>query len=332
MKETKFLSPIFLCAGEPSGDVYAGLFIKRLRKQLPDATIIGVGDGNMQMNGAEIVLWYERLAAFGLSDSLSSLLSHYSSYRQIARILLDTRPKTFIAVAYPGLNIPLCRIAKRHGMKVFYMLPPQIWAWGGFRKNLLKRWIDVVISVFPFEADFYRRLGFDTILMDNPLFSLLGKYTRRNRQPRIGFMPGSRRTQILRNLPVILELTNFIRTRGSNIELCLIAFDSQTAADLSSQQSLIPVFNGDRYQMMKDCDLLVVSSGTASLEAAAMRIPQIFFHRVSFLDDRILRRFVSVREFNIANLHYGKKIVPCFISSEYRLLVQQVKDAVTAYI
>ncbi|MDH4211246.1 MAG: hypothetical protein OEV79_07335 [candidate division WOR-3 bacterium] len=332
MKELQFQSPVFFCAGEPSGDVYAGLFVKQLKGQFPNAKIFGVGDGNMQRSGVEIVVGYERLTAFGLSDSLSSLLSHYSCYRQITRRLLDSNSRTFVAVAYPGLNMLLCRAAKRHGMRVYYMLPPQIWAWGRFRKNLLKRWVDTIISFFPFEADVYRHLGLETILLDNPLVRALSTYRREKRGERIGFMPGSRRSQIARNLPVVLELASFIEARRSDIEMCLLAFDARSAADLRIRQSMLPVFYDNRYQMMKDCDLLVVSSGTASLEAAAMRVPQIFFHRVSSLDDRILRKFVHVDEFNLANLYYGKKIVPCYVTGDSRRLEQQLKDALTAYL
>ncbi len=328
----QFQSPVFFCAGEPSGDVYAGLFVKQLKEQFPNARIFGVGDGNMQRSGVEIVMGYERLTAFGLSDSLSSLLSHYSCYKEIARRLLDSNSRTFVAVAYPGLNMLLCRAAKRHGMMVYYMLPPQIWAWGRFRKYFLRRWVDVIISFFPFEADIYRHLGLRTILHDNLLVRSLNSYKREKRHKRIGFMPGSRRSQIARNLPVVMKLASFIEVRRPDIELCLLAFDARSAAHLRMRQTMLPIFYEDRYQTMKDCELLVVSSGTASLEAAAMGIPQIFFHRVSSLDDRILRKFVHVEEFNLANLYYGKKIVPCYINSNARRLEQQLRHALTKYL
>lgn len=332
MKGMQIQSPVFFCAGEPSGDVYAGLFVKQLRAQFPKAKILGVGDGAMEKSGVEIVMGFERLTAFGLTDTLSSLSSHYACYRQIARRLVDSNARTFVAVAYPGLNMFLCRVAKRHGMKVYYMLPPQIWAWGRFRVTLLKRWVDAIISFLPFEAGVYSRHGFDTLLFDNPIVKSLTNYRKRKRNRCIGFMPGSRRSQIARNLPVVLRLADFVRDRRPDIELCIVAFNAEGAADLRSRQCSVPVIFKDRHQVMKDCNLLVVSSGTASLEAAAMSIPQIFFHHLSFLDDRILRKFVQVDEFNLANLYYGKKIVPCYITSNARFLERQLKDALTAYI
>ncbi len=324
--------PIFFCAGEPSGDVYAGLFIKRLRTLCPEVLIHGVGNGNMREGGAEVILGYEPLMAFGLGDSLSSLRSHYLFYRKITRLLSRVRYRTFIAVAYPGMNMLLCRIAKRHGMRVYYMLPPQIWAWGGLRRVLLKRWVDAVISFFPFEADYYRRLGFQTILINNPVVDSLRGYVRKDRRGRIGFMPGSRRSQIVRNLQVVLELARHIRNRRPDIELCLFAYDGKQADELLRLQDLLTVYHTDRYQKMKDCDLLFISSGTASLEAAAMHIPQIFFHRISLLDDLILRKLVRVRELNIANLYYNEKIVPCFIMRDRDRLIKELKEAVEPHI
>jgi lipid-A-disaccharide synthase len=328
MEKLKLEAPVFFCAGEPSGDVYAGLFIQQLRTQYPEALIRGVGDGNMHKSGADIILGYDRLMAFGLGDSLPSLISHYCFYREIVRCLLRVHPRTFIAVAYPGLNMLLCRIAKRHGMRVYYMLPPQIWAWGGFRRVLLRRWVDVVISFFPFEAEHYRRLGFETMLFNNPVVDSLRGYVRRDRRERIGFMPGSRRSQVARNLPVALELARHIRKLRPDIELCLLAYDGKQASDLCRAQDLLPVHHTNRYQTMKDCDLLFISSGTASLEAAAMRVPQIFFHRTSFLDEVILRKLVRVRELNIANLYYGEKTVPCFIMRDRHELIRKLKDAI----
>lgn len=332
LRDILFQPPVFLCAGEPSGDVYAGFLAEELRGQSPDVRLVGVGGGDMRRSGVEIVSGYEQLSTFGLSDTLSSLASNYSCYQQIVRKLVGSKSRTFVAVAYPGLNMLLCRVAKQQGMKVYYMLPPQIWAWGGFRKAFLKRWVDVIISVFPFEADFYRLLGFETILLDNPLVGSLSAYTKKGRGKRIGFMPGSRRSHLLRNLSIVLDLAEFIHNKRPDIKLCLLAFDSGSAADIRNLQKTLPVFYEDRYQMMKDCDLLITSSGTASLEAAAMSIPQIFFHRTSFLDEHILKRFVYIEEINLANLYYGKKLVTCYVRSDAQLLKQELKNALMTYL
>jgi lipid-A-disaccharide synthase len=314
--------PVFFCAGEPSGDVYAGLFIKELKKRFPEAKVFGVGGGSMRESGAEIVLRYGQLMSFGLADSISSFFRNYLSYKYIARQLYQRGVRTFVAVAYPGVNLLLCRIAKRLGLKVYYLLPPQIWAWGTFRKCFIKRWVDAVISVFPFETDFYQRNGINVVAIPNPILVELNKYKRYDRRKRIGFMPGSRRSHIRRNLPIILDLVRSARGKMVDVELCMIAYDSEQARELSYRQNMLSVYHKNRYQTMKNCDLLIVCSGTASLEAAAMKIPQIFFHCLSFFDNYVLRRFLHVREFNLANLYFGEEIAPCLVSNNRGFLLE----------
>jgi len=328
INEIIFETPVFFCAGEPSGDVYAGLFIKQLKQRFPELRVLGVGNGSMSENGAEIVLRYGQLMTFGLVDSVVSFFRNYLSYKKIAQQLYHRGVKTFVAVAYPGMNLPLCRIAKKLGLRVYYLLPPQIWAWGTFRKFFVKRWVDAVISVFPFETDFYRRHGVNVVAIPNPIFNELGKYKRDDRSKKIGFMPGSRRSQIKRNLPIILDVARAVRGERADVELCMIAYDSEQARELGCRQNLLSVYHKDRYQVMKNCDLLIVCSGTASLEAAVMKIPQIFFNHISFIDNYVFRRFVHLQEFNLANLYFGCKIVPCLISSSSGILLEQLTKMV----
>jgi lipid-A-disaccharide synthase len=141
-------------------------------------------------------------------------------------------------------------------------------------------------------------------------------------------MPGSRRSQVDRNLSIILDVARAIKTKTPDAELCLIAYDSDQARELSCRQAILPVFHENRYQVMKNCDLLIICSGTASLEAAVMKIPQIFFHHVSFFDDYIFRRFIHLREINLANLYFGEAVVPCLVSSDKRFLLGQLSEMI----
>lgn len=216
-------TPAFFCAGESSGDLYGGLIIRELRREFPDARILGVGNGQMRDSGAEVVLEYTRLMSFGLKDSLLAAYRNYSMYKSIARWLYRLQPRTFVAVAYPGMNLLLCRYAKKMGMRVLYLLPPQIWAWGRFRKYFIKKWVDVVVSAFPFEAEFYRGAGIKTIEMENPLVRELSAYKRNDHRGRIGFMPGSRPSHIKRNMAVVMEIVKILNRQMADIECCLIA-------------------------------------------------------------------------------------------------------------
>lgn len=320
--------PVFVCCGEDSGDLYAGLVIGRLKRQKPALEVLAVGGAHLEAAGARIVQGFDRLRAFGLTDALSSLRAHYQTYQAIGRAFARRRVRTFVAVAYPGLNLPLCRLARRHNMRVLYLLPPQIWAWAGWRESLLRRWADLLISVFPFEAQHLEKLGLRTVCLGNPLVAQLRAFRRNDFGRRIGFMPGSRPRQIARHLGVVTALAGAIKARQPGIDLCLIAAREAEARSLARAQDVLAVRYQDRYQWMKNCDLLITSTGTASLEAAAMAIPQIFFHRPSFLDYHILRRFVKVREFNLANLYYGRPVVECYIGWNQGALRRQLEMAI----
>jgi len=310
--------PVFICAGEPSGDLYAAHLIELIKKDNPKIKLCGIGGPRMARSGVEILNNYQEMSmeTFGFSAGLSGIVQNYRAYRKICRLIRKTKPATFIAVAYPGVNLLLCRFAKKLGAQVYYALPPQIWAWGEFRKYFIKKWIDQVISFLPFEHRFLQQLGMHSILLENPLLRELQKYQRRDHKKRIGFMPGSRPGMIKRNLPVIVELIDVLKKTnvGVNTEFVLIFPPSMANIPIPLPNPCPLTISGDHYQAMRDCDLLVTCSGTASLEAAFMDIPQVFFHRPSFFDYHIARHFIRLKEYNLANLYFEKPLVPVIIA------------------
>jgi len=333
MRSLKFDDPLFISVGEPSGDLYASYLIRAIKVKNPNSKIFAIGSKNMANSGADILMDYNKLMTLGFTSGILASLRNYSIYKKIGRMMYKIRPKTFIGVAYPGMNLLLSKYAKNIGCTVYYFLPPQIWAWGTFRKYFIKQWVDIVISVFPFEYEFYRKIGINTVAMENPLFCALEKYKRRNFNKRIGFMPGSRKSEIKRNLPVIIELVKRIRQRINDIECSLILHpdsipssrDIVTGATSKSVPGMI-ITTENRYQVMKDCDLLIICSGTASLEATVMKIPQVFFNRPAFLDYYLLRRFLKINEYNLTNLYYKKNVVPSFISVDATYLITKIND------
>ena len=331
MLAQKIDGPVFVCAGEPSGDLYASFLIRDLKTRNTGLKVFAIGGKHMLASGADMLLSYDKMMTFGFKSGILSSWHHYSIYKKIARLFYRTRSRTFIAVAYPGLNLLLCKYAKHNRCKVYYFLPPQIWAWGTFRKYFIKKWVDSVISVFPFEHKFYRRMRIRTLLFENPLFKALEKYRRRDLRKKIGFMPGSRSGEIKRNLPVITELAETIKGHSDDINFVYIIHPDLLglASDIITKKMLgrVPnyrITSEDRYQAMKDCDLLIICSGTASLEAAVLGVPQIFFNRPSSTDYYLFKRFLKIKEYNLTNLYFGEKNVESFISVKKDDLVKKV--------
>jgi lipid-A-disaccharide synthase len=305
---------VFVSACEPSADLYAARFIERLKKDRPALDFIGIGGPEMKAAGVELIDDYRGLMSFGLSAAAEKARSHWSSYRMIARALYNTRPDVFLPVAYPGMNLLLCRYARRLGIKTIYLLPPQIWAWGGFRKYFVRKWVEQVLTFFPFEYDYYISMQIPVRYYENPLIKTLKSINRTDSITSIGFMPGSRPREIHRNLPVIIKLADRIKAKNSESRFVIILRDKTDL--LQNQLPSVTIVIDNRYQAMKNCDLLVTCSGTASLEAAFLDVPQVFFNRPSRIDYHLMRRFVSTAEFNLANLYYGKKIVPVHIGRD----------------
>lgn len=320
---------VFISACEPSADLYAALFIRRFLTNRPDLKIVGIGGPEMKAAGVELLDDFRGLMTFGLSAAAENARSNWSIYRMIARALYKTRPDIFLPIAYPGLNLLLCRYAHRLGIKTTYLFPPQIWAWGGFRKYFIRKWVDQVITFFPFEYDYFKNLGIPVAYFENPLITMLKSIKRTDQTMRIGFMPGSRLHEINMNLSVIIELINQIKAKNNKLQFVIILRE-KTAIPQNLLLSIPPTAI-DRYQTMKNCDFLVTCSGTASLEAAFLGIPQVFFNRPSYIDYHLMRRFVKIKELNLANLYFNRKIVPTYIDRRPDYLIRSVTDEIMNY-
>ncbi len=322
-----FRGTVFVSACEPSADLYAALFIRHIKKNRPGLRFIGIGGPEMAGAGVELVADFRKLMSFGFSAAAQNAAGNAVMYRTIARKLYHSRPDIFLPVAYPGLNLPLCRYCNKLGIRTYYLLPPQIWAWGNFRKYFIKKWVDLVITFLPVEYEHYRRCTTPTILMDNPLIHHLASYHRNDHTLTIGFMPGSRPQEIIRNTLVMMRLMDQIKADYNKCRFITILREK-----LALSNKLNPIaYQGthERYQAMKNCDFLIICSGTASLEAAFMNIPQVFFNRPSWLDYYLVKPFLSTSEYNLANLFFGDHRVPALVSRDIRQLSKHVKYALT---
>ncbi len=312
---------VFICAGEPSGDEFASLIVKEYRDKYPTLEFVGVGSNSAARAGVNILMGYEFMTVFGVQSFIRSVFQGIDVYRRIARLIYKERPGLFIGVAYPGINLLLCRYARKLGCRTFLFMPPQIWAWGNFRKFFIRKWVNKVITVFPFEYEYYKEKKIAVEYIVHPLLKELKNYKRCDNKKRIGFMPGSRHDQLARHMPVMEILMEKIHSQDQSYEFCLILHPD---AVLNIQTRANKIINKNRYQTMKNCDIIITTSGTASLEAEFLSVPQVFFHIPSFIDMHFFRYFLSIREYNLANLYYGRKIVPAIISRDQNKILGTV--------
>jgi lipid-A-disaccharide synthase len=303
------LKKVFISAGEASSDLYAALFLRRHQPFGPDVALVGVGGPQLAAIGTRILVENRQLSVFGFARALSSIQTGFRTYRRIARLILQQRPDIFLAVAYPGLNILLCRFCKRHGIRTVYLLPPQIWAWAGFRKYFLRRYTDEVISFFRFEADSYRKRGIDVRHFSNPLLDHVKPYARtRKLSTTVGLMPGSRPSQVRRHLPIMIDIARRMRLARPDL-IFRVILTGGSVLPFAAPDYLTPAL-GNRHRAMAECRLMILSSGTASLEAALMSVPQIFVHYPTRLDRLAARLLVHTKEFSLVNIILGEPSVP----------------------
>lgn len=322
-----FHGTVFVSACEPSADLYAALFIQQIKKEQPGLRFIGIGGPEMAGVAVKLTTDFRKMMSLGFAASAANAAGNLTMYRCLAREMHRVKPDIFMAVAYPGVNLLLCRYARRLGIKTVYLLPPQIWAWGNFRKYFIKKWVDLVISFFPFEHEYYRRLGIPCRMVNNPLIDHLKPFIRTDMRKTIGFMPGSRASEIKRNIPVIMMIMDRLKADYNDCRYVIILHEKNDLPD--AMNSIVHPDLHQRYQAMKNCDFLITCSGTASLEAALMNIPQVFFNRPSLIDYHLTRRMIRIKEYNLANLFFGQKIVPAIIDRKInrvqKLLIDEIK-------
>lgn len=263
---------IFVCACEPSADLYVALYLKKLKKHLKNVEIVGIGGEELIKIGARILLNIEKFSIFGFSQAINSLNKSLNLYKKIGGALQREKPDLLLAVAYPGLNLLLLKHCKKLGIKTVYLLPPQIWAWGNFRKYFVKKYADLVLSVFPFETEYYKNLGINTEYCNNPLVNYLKQFSHIKREKStIGLMPGSRYSQVKRHLPLMIELARELKKSRPGLRFKLILLADQ-AVPANLPRDIEPTAT-DRHKNMAQCQFIILSSGTASLEAGLMGIP-----------------------------------------------------------
>ncbi len=303
-----------------------------LRAQAPDLRFSALGGGTLAEAGVEIVQSAADIGVMGFTEVIGALPALLAARRRVWSHLASAEIDLCVPIDFPGFNLKLAGKARRHGIPVFYLIPPQMWAWGAWRLNGFAATVDRVGTILPFEADFYRRRGLDVFAMGHPLMEDYGPFPfdacRRERELRlsdpqhsltIGIFPGSRRQEIERLLPVLKITAHMIQ---SWLQIRRVDFVVSVApgADGARMRELI---SGDMQlsdeplpQLCRRMDLAIVCSGTASLEAALAGVPHEIVYRTSPLSYWIARRLTTVDYCGLPNLILGKEAVPEHLQSK----------------
>jgi len=319
---------VLVIAGEASGDLHAAGLVGELRALCPALRVYAVGGERLKAAGAEIILPSAELSVVGLFEVFSHLGPITKAYMKVRRWLSVNRPAALVLIDFPEFNLLMARHAKRVGIPVFYYISPQIWAWRRGRVRKIKRLVDRMAVILPFEQEFYRRYGMDVEFVGHPLLDSV-KAT----MPRGPFMeqhginagsrlvcllPGSRQGEIARHLDMLTEAASMIRAGMQQpVAFCLPLAPGlpdrlkDTMAKRSGHAAVdIKVIDNDTYNALAASDLALAASGTVTLEAAILGTPMIVTYRVSPVSYRLGRRLIKVKWVSLVNLIANREVVP----------------------
>lgn len=311
----------YIIAGEASGDLHAAALITELRRLDSEArfTFMG-GDMMAAAAGCAPVVHYRDMAYMGFSEVLRHLGRIRANLATARRTLLEARPDALIAVDYPSFNLKVAATARKAGIPVYYYISPKVWAWKQWRVKTIRRLVDKVLCILPFEEEFYRQRGVEAEYVGNPsveevdaTLAALGPVEAaatvpwRSERPQIVLLPGSRRGEIRCNLPVMeAAVARFPQYRVT------VAGAPGIEPEYYKAYTRRPVVFGRTYDLLRRARAALVTSGTATLEAALIGVPQVVMYRSngSRVAYELMRRLLHVDYVSLPNLIVGEQIIP----------------------
>ncbi len=324
------MAKIFLSAGEASGEQYAIQLMAALRCSLPDAEFFGLGGTRMQAAGFRRVVRAEDVAVMGITEIVRHVPRIYREYRKLRRALASEKPDAVVLIDFPDVNLGLARRAKQLGIPVIFFVSPQVWAWKKHRLPRIRRDVDRMLVIFPFEERWYRERGVAAAFVGHPLAELpMPTVTREQFAAEheldpvkhwVGLLPGSRPSEIALNLPAMLGAARLL---GPEYEFVLPLAPTLTPAQELSVKALISVCQvqvrlcRDARAALHHARASMVASGTATVEAALIGSPFVVVYRLSRASFAVARRVVKVPHVAMANLIAGRRVVPELIQDAF---------------
>ncbi len=309
----------FLIAGERSGDIHAGNLAESMRELDPGVELIGWGGQNMESAGVNILQRYEDMAFMGFWEVLTNLRKIGKFMHLVRKHIEEVRPDALILVDYAGFNLRIAKWAKARGLRVFYYIAPKAWAWNKSRVHQLRKYTDLTLVILPFEVPFFEQYGVPVKYVGNPLFDEIRKFRHdfyfpryNGGRPVVALLPGSRRQEIWRMMDIMAKLT--YTTRNYH---WIVAGVSTFDRDFYEFRGGVFDLAFDRtYDILHVARAAVVTSGTATLEAALFNVPQVVVYKTSGLTYAIARMLVKLRFVSLVNLVAGKEVVKELIQDE----------------
>jgi lipid-A-disaccharide synthase len=321
---------IYFVAGETSADNHGAALMSSLRRRDGDLNFIGRGGPQMRaIAGERFKNWLDDAAVLGLWEVIKKYGYFRKQFRETLKEIQESKPDAVVLIDYPGFNLRLADALRKQSpeQKIIYYISPQVWAWNRGRIKKMARFLDLVLCIFPFEADLYNKSGLHAIFVGHPMLERLR--SRRidiDRDPNlIGLFPGSRLPEVRKIFPVMLESVRELRKRNRNVHFEVAAASQELAVGLTEildrharDRQVAQIKVGETAAIMQRASAGIVASGSATLEAAYFRLPFVLIYKVAWPTYLAARLVVKVKYLGMPNVLAEREIVPEFIQHRAR--------------
>jgi lipid-A-disaccharide synthase len=331
---------LMIVAGEPSGDAHAASLVHALRQSInADTTlkIFGAAGPLMRDAGVEPVVYSDELAILGLLEIGRALPKFWRAFKTLKQAALVRKPQAVILVDWPDFNFRIARALRRRGLKIIYYISPQLWAWRSHRVRSVKRDVDLLLAILPFEPAWYADHGVNQVeFVGHPLAGEVHawygreEFCRRHRldpsRKIVALLPGSRRKEVQRILPPMLDAASLAIGRDSDLQFVLVVAPSRhpdeakeiidSRSDAPTIKRLLRVTHGETREALAASDASAIASGTATLEAALLGTPMVIVYKESFINWHTLGRLISAEHYGLVNLIARERLVGELMQNE----------------
>ena len=308
------MKKIYIISGEASGDLHAANLVSELKKQNNSLEFRAWGGDRLRNEGVIIDKDIKELAFMGFLEVLMNIRTIFKNIRSCKENLLNFKPDLLILVDYPGFNLRIAKWAKSNGICVYYYISPQIWAWKESRIHQIKKTVERMYCILPFEKDFYMKHSLNVSYLGHPLLDEVNKFKilnnnsleLENKRPILAILPGSRKQEIERKLPLMIAASSQF-PEYTVIVACAPNLDLAYYEKFKTQEVLF--VKNQTYNLLQNAELAIVTSGTATLEAALFKVPQVVCYKSSFISFWIAKKLIKIKFISLVNLIANKEIV-----------------------
>ncbi len=324
---------IMIVVGESSGDSHAAQLVREMRNAEADTTFEFFGSTGPKLRALEVdtVVSADELAVVGIAEIAKVFPMFWQAFKDLQKAADERKPDAVILVDFPEFNLKLARALKRKlNTKIIYYISPQIWAWRKYRVRTIRKYVDLLLTILPFEKDWYAKQGVENVeYVGNPLVgkvafqnekdAFCAKYGLDAEQPIIALLPGSRRTEIRHILPEMLKTARLMRQDKPNVQFVVAAAEGRAAviSEMLGSEHFFTVVENETYDALNAADAAAVASGTATLETGMIGTPMAIVYKGTEINNKLLRPLISVEHFGLINLIAGERIATELIQQEF---------------